>query len=114
MEPNFKVGPTMLDMYLSFGNHVLCFAIQKTIPLNDPTAMASTPDIVTGVSKNMSPLSATGILLSAPTIEYVAALVTRTHQAEVWEMAAAPKPVQAMAISMCVRDPTGKLWEMFA
>lgn len=94
--------------------HFRCFAIPKTMPLSDPTIMARTPDPVTGVWKKTKPLSATGILFKAPTIEYVAPLVTRTHHAEVYEIQAAPTPVRMIARTIWLRDSGGKLRLMFA
>ena len=59
--------------------------------------MADTLGTVTGVSKNTSPLNAMGNLLSAPTMEYVVDDVTRTHQADVYEMNTDESPEKTMA-----------------
>ena len=72
-------------------------------------AIADTLPSVIGSLKNTRPLTAMGSLLRAPTMEYVAPDVTRTHQADVYEIAAAPRPVMAIAMKMFVRVSGGKL-----
>ena len=47
----------------------LTFATAYTKPLTNPIAMAETLGSVTGASKKMSPLTAMGSLLRAPTME---------------------------------------------
>jgi len=79
------------------------FAIAYTIPLPNPIAIALTLANVTGASKKTNPLTAIGSLLSAPTIEYVVELVTRTHHADVYEMNTEDSPETIMALMMGVR-----------
>jgi hypothetical protein len=78
----------------------LIFAIAYTMPEAKPIAIAETPGNVTGSWKNTKPLTAIGSLFKAPTMEYVAPDVTRTHHAEVYEIPAAPKPVTIIAKKM--------------
>ena len=54
--------------------------------------IADTLPNVTGAEKKMSPLTAIGSLLRAPTIEYVVEDVTRIHQAEQYEMKIVARP----------------------
>ena len=92
----------------------LTFASAYTIPLMNPTAMAETDGIVTGASKKMRPLSAIGSLFRAPTMEYVVDEVTRTHQAEVYEMNTEERPENTMAAMMLLRDSIGKFFVTFS
>lgn len=89
------------------------FAIAYTIPLAEPMAIAETLGRVTGASKNIKPLTAMGILLRAPAMEYVAAEVTRTHRAEAKEMKTVPSPVRTMAMMRLVRVAGGKFFWRF-
>lgn len=84
------------------------------MPLTKPTAIADTLGIVTGVSKNTSPLNAMGNLLSAPTMEYVVDDVTRTHQAEVYEMNTDESPEKTMAKIKLLRLSIGKFLLTFS
>ena len=52
---------------------------------------------------------AMGSLLSAPTIEYVVLLVTRTQLAEAYDMRMDERPVKIIAETMYVLEPSGKL-----
>ena len=92
----------------------LTFASAYTIPLMNPTPMAETDGIVTGASKKIRPLSAIGNLLRAPTIEYVVDEVTRTHQAEVYEIKTEDRPENTMAAIMLLRDSIGKFFITFS
>ena len=92
----------------------LTFASAYTIPLMNPTPMAETDGIVTGASKKIRPLSAMGNLLRAPTIEYVVDEVTRTHQAEVYEIKTEERPENTMAAIMLLRDSIGKFFITFS
>ena len=92
----------------------LTFASAYTIPLINPTAIAETDGIVTGASKKIRPLSAIGNLLRAPTIEYVVDEVTRTHQAEVYEIKTEERPENTMAATMLLRDSIGKFFITFS
>ena len=85
------------------------FATAKTIPLTKPTDIALTLASVTGTSKNTRPETAMGSLLSAPTIEYVVLLVTRTQLAEAYDMRMDERPVKIIAETMYVLEPSGKL-----
>ena len=76
--------------------------------------MADTLPNVTGASKKMRPLRAMGSLLRAPTIEYVVEEVTRTHQADVYEMKTDERPEKTMAMSMPLRWAGGKFRVMFS
>lgn len=62
------------------------------MPLTNPIAIAETLPTVTGAEKKTKPLSATGSLFRAPTIEYVVEEVTLMHHAELYEMVIAPRP----------------------
>jgi hypothetical protein len=77
-------------------------------------AMALTDPNVTGAWKNISPLTARGSLLSAPTMLYVVELVTRTHQADEYEMKTDERPDRTMARMMLLRESAGKLRARFA
>ena len=77
-------------------------------------AMAIVFAIVIDSAKNSSPEMAIGSLFSAPTMLYVVLLVTRTHQAEAYEMKMEERPVKTMAVIMYVREPSGKLRAMLA
>jgi hypothetical protein len=57
---------------------------------------------------------AIGNLLSAPTIEYVVLLVTRTQLAEAYDMRIDERPVKIIAETMYVLEPSGKLSVIFA
>lgn len=92
----------------------LTFASAYTIPLMNPTPIAETDGIVTGASKKIRPLSAIGNLLRAPTIEYVVDEVTRTHQAEVYEIKTEDRPENTMAAIMLLRDSIGKFFITFS
>ena len=92
----------------------LTFASAYTIPLMNPTPIADTDGIVTGASKKMRPLSAMGNLLRAPTMEYVVDEVTRTHQAEVYEMNTEERPENTMAAMMLLRCSRGKFFVTFS
>lgn len=92
----------------------LTLAIAYTIPLMKPTAIAETPGIVTGASKKIRPLSAIGNLLRAPTMEYVVDEVTRTHQAEVYEMKTDERPENTIAAMIWLRRSIGKFFSMFS
>ena len=92
----------------------LTFASAYTIPLMNPTPIAETDGIVTGASKKIRPLSAIGNLLRAPTIEYVVDEVTRTHQAEVYEIKTEDRPENTMAAMMLLRDSIGKFFITFS
>ena len=83
------------------------------MPLTKPMAIAETLGSVTGASKKMRPLNAIGSLLSAPTMEYVVDEVTRTHQAEVYEMKTEDKPEKIMAIIRLFRCSAGKFLATF-
>ena len=76
--------------------------------------MAETDGIVTGASKKISPLSAIGSLLRAPTMEYVVDDVTRTHQAEVYDMKTEERPENTMAAMMLLRWSMGKFFATFS
>lgn len=75
----------------------LTLARAYTIPEMNPTAIAETLGAVTGASKKIRPLIAIGSLLRAPTMEYVVEEVTRTHQADVYEMKTEESPEKIMA-----------------
>lgn len=92
----------------------LTFASAYTIPLINPTPIAETDGIVTGASKKMRPLSAIGSLLRAPTMEYVVEEVTRTHQAEVYEMKTEERPENTMAAMILLRWSNGKFFVTFS
>ena len=92
----------------------LTFASAYTIPLMNPTPIAETDGMVTGASKKMRPLSAIGNLLRAPTMEYVVDEVTRTHQAEVYEMKTEERPENTMAAMMLLRCSRGKFFVTFS
>ena len=92
----------------------LTFASAYTIPLMNPTPIAETDGIVTGASKKTRPLTAIGNLLRAPTIEYVVDEVTRTHQAEVYEIKTEDRPENTMAAIMLLRDSIGKFFITFS
>ncbi len=62
----------------------------------------------------MSPLSAMGSLLSAPTMEYVVDEVTRTHHAEVYEMKTEDRPEKIMAKMRLFRLSRGKFLLTFS
>lgn len=93
-----------------------CFTLATayTMPLIKPTAIAETLGTVTGASKKIRPLSAIGSLLSAPTMEYVVEEVTRTHQAEVYDMNTDERPEKIMAKTRLFRRSGGKLMLMFS
>jgi hypothetical protein len=78
------------------------------MPLTKPTNIADTLGIVTGASKKIKPDTARGSLFSAPTIEYVVDEVTRTHQAEVYEMNTDDNPENIMAAMIVFRVSIGK------
>ena len=80
----------------------------------NPTPIAETDGIVTGASKKTRPLTAIGNLFRAPTMEYVVDEVTRTHQAEVYEMKTEERPENTMAAMMLLRDSTGKFFATFS
>ena len=84
------------------------------MPLTKPTPMAETLGNVTGSSKKTRPLTAMGSLLRAPTIEYVVDDVTRTHQAEVYEMKTDDRPEKIMARTKLLRFWAGKFLLMFS
>ena len=111
------IGPGLLvgspDPILACAD-CLTFASAYTIPLTNPTPIAETDGIVTGASKNMRPLSAIGNLLSAPTMEYVVDEVTRTHQAEVYEMNTEERPENTIAAMMLLRCSRGKFFVTFS
>ena len=90
------------------------FAYAYTRPLTNPMEMALTLPNVTGASKNIKPATAIGSLLRAPTIEYVVEEVTRTHQAEVYEMKTDDKPEKTMEAMMLLRLAAGKFLFRFA
>ena len=92
----------------------LTFANAYTMPLMKPTAMADTLGTVTGASKKMRPLRAIGNLLRAPTIEYVVDEVTRTHQAEVYDMKTEERPEKTMAAIIWLRRSVGKFFSIFS
>ena len=92
----------------------LTFASAYTIPLMNPTAIAETDGIVTGASKKIRPLIAIGNLLRAPTMEYVVDEVTRTHQAEVYEIKTEERPENTMAAMILLRCSTGKFFATFS
>lgn len=92
----------------------LTFASAYTIPLMNPTPIAETDGIVTGASKNIRPLSAIGNLLRAPTMEYVVDEVTRTHQADVYEMNTEERPENTMAAMILLRCSMGKFFVTFS
>lgn len=70
--------------------------------------MAVHPPRVTGLPKNNRPLIANGSLFRAPTIEYVVEPVTRTHQADVYEMKTEDNPEMIIALITHVRLSAGK------
>ena len=76
--------------------------------------MAETLGNVTGASKKTRPEMAIGSLFKAPTMEYVVEVVTRTHQAEVYEIKADDKPERTMAKKMLLRWSGGKLRVIFS
>ncbi len=84
------------------------------MPLTKPTAMAETLGKVTGALKKTRPLTARGSLLRAPTIEYVVDEVTRTHQADVYEMNTDDRPENIMASTMLFRRSAGKFLLTFS
>jgi hypothetical protein len=69
---------------------------------------------VAGASKKIRPLRARGSLFRAPTMEYVVDVVTRTHQAEVYEMKTVQRPDRTMAVMTELRLSGGKHLEMLA
>lgn len=75
-----------------------------------PTKMAETLPKVTGASKKMRPLSAIGSLFKAPTMEYVVDEVTRTAQAEVYEMKTEEKPETTITVMTVLRRSAGKFF----
>ena len=75
-----------------------------------PTPMALVLPSVAGSWKKTMPLSASGSLLSAPTIEYVVDDVARMHHAVVYEMKTAHAPEKMMAAKSECRV-SGGLWE---
>jgi len=75
--------------------------------------MALTLGNVTGASKKTRPEMAMGSLLRAPTMEYVVELVTRTHQALVYEMKMELRPERIMLMISQLRVLSGKLvWRL--
>ena len=92
----------------------LTFASAYTIPLMNPTPIAETDGMVTGASKKTRPLTAIGNLLRAPTMEYVVDEVTRTHQADVYEMKTEERPENTMAAMMLLRWSMGKFFVTFS
>ena len=92
----------------------LTFASAYTMPETNPTPIAETPGIVTGASKKMRPLRAMGSLFRAPTIEYVVEEVTRTHQADVYEMKTEERPEKIMARMIFWRRSVGKFFSIFS
>jgi len=80
------------------GRAILEAAVWRTLahaytrPETKPKRMAETLPTVIGAEKKISPLMAMGSLFKAPTIEYVVGDVTRTHQAEQYEMSMAARP----------------------
>jgi len=73
----------------------LCLTLAQayTMPLTNPIIIADTLPNVTGASKKIRPLTATGSLFKAPTMEYVVDEVTRMHHAEAYEMKMVPVPL---------------------
>jgi hypothetical protein len=69
---------------------------------------------VAGASKKIKPLMAIGSLFKAPTMEYVVEVVTRTHQAEEYEMKTVERPDKTMAVMTELRFSGGKHLEMLA
>jgi len=69
---------------------------------------------VAGASKKIKPLRAIGSLFRAPTMEYVVVVVTRTHQAEVYEMKTVQRPDTIMAVMTELRLSGGKHLETLA
>lgn len=92
----------------------LTFASAYTRPLTKPTPIAETLGRVTGASKKIRPLRARGSLFRAPTMEYVVDEVTRTHQAEVYEMNTDERPEKIIAIIRFVRCGAGKFLLTFS
>lgn len=92
-----------------------CFSLATvyTIPETKPMNIAETDPKVTGASKKTRPDTAIGSLLSAPTIEYVVELVTRTHHAEVYEMKTADRPDTSIAVMTLDLVSTGKFFSTF-
>ena len=84
------------------------------MPLTKPTMIAETLGMVTGASKKMRPLNAIGSLFKAPTIEYVVDEVTRTHQAEVYDMNTEESPENTIARTMLLRRSVGKFFVTFS
>ena len=109
--PGFVVGNP--PPILAFAD-CLTFASAYTIPLMKPTPIAETDGMVTGASKKIRPLSAMGNLLSAPTMEYVVDEVTRTHQAEVYDIKTEDNPENTMAAMMLLRCSIGKFFVTFS
>ncbi len=93
-----------------------CFTLATayTIPLTKPTPIALTLPRVTGVSKKTRPLRAMGSLFKAPTIEYVVDEVTRTHQAEVYEIKTEERPEMIIIDMTVLRVAGGKFLTMFS
>jgi len=86
----------------------LTLARAYTMPLMKPTTIAETLGNVTGASKKIRPDRAMGSLFNAPTMEYVVEEVTRTHQAEVYEMNTEERPEKIIARIRLLRVATGK------
>lgn len=88
----------------------LTLASAYTMPETNPTAIADTLGNVTGASKKTNPLTAIGNLFRAPTMEYVVEEVTRTHQADVYEMKTEESPEKIIAAMMFRRRSSGKFF----
>lgn len=82
------------------------------MPLTKPTKIAEQLPKVTGASKKTRPLIAMGSLFRAPTIEYVVDEVTRTHQAEVYDINTEERPEMTIAVMSGLRVSAGKFLAM--
>lgn len=88
-------------------------AIPRNLPYHRAKLTETDPK-VTGASKKTIPLMAMGSLFNAPTIEYVVDVVTRTHQADAYEMKMELRPEMTMAIIRELRCASGKFLLIFS
>lgn len=76
--------------------------------------MADTLPKVMGASKKTRPETAMGSLFKAPTMEYVVDEVTRTAQAEVYEMKTVERPETIITVRTVLRCSGGKFFWIFS